>query len=62
MSDNQEKKQIMQVDAQIVQIFKLFIIKILMKTEEKIEIKCKDVDFQYRTAMYEKSKWSRTKK
>lgn len=29
--------------------------KILMKTEEKVEIKCKDVDFQYRTAIYEKS-------
>lgn len=26
-----------------------------MKTEEKVEIKCKDVDFQYRTAIYEKS-------
>lgn len=26
-----------------------------MKTEEKVEIKCKDVDFQYRTAIYEES-------
>lgn len=24
-----------------------------MKTEEKLEIKCEDVQFQYRTALYE---------
>ena len=24
-----------------------------MKTEEKLEIKCEDVEFQYRTALYE---------
>lgn len=25
-----------------------------MKTEEQVEIKCKDVEFQYRTVIYEK--------
>lgn len=34
--------------------FKLFITKVLMKTETKLEIKCKDVEFQYRIAISEK--------
>lgn len=25
-----------------------------MKSEEEVEIKCKHIDFQYRTAMYER--------
>ena len=34
--------------------FKLFIIKMLKKSEEEVEIKCKCIEFQYRTSMCEK--------